>query len=344
MADRLAPDVLALDARFGPLAEATARLEALPLDGLLTYLIDTVPAAWLPELGRQLHIMPLEGWQFATTDAERRALIRESIALHRKKGTPWAVKRILDVAGFAGQHTLTEGRIARRYDGAVFCDGSEVYGGHSWAEFTLDADLGETAGLDADTAARVAALVREWAPVSRHLTRLAWHANASDAVSSRDAQAATAALTTSDLRPWRRYYDGAHRYDQGVLLTYAGGTLADGSRRYQGWAANDAHWRAGQPESDTTLALAWADADRQQALPRYDGAVQADGTAEYGADAPVAQDAVMPITAVRHVRYDGRYRYGSDNTYGGAHRYDGSRRYVAGRIASGDEITYLEAA
>lgn len=112
MADRLAPDVLALDERLGPLADATARLESLPLDGLLTYLIDTVPAAWLPELGRQFHIMPLEGWQFATSDADRRRLIRESIALHRKKGTSWAVKRALQIAGFGGQHRITEGRIA----------------------------------------------------------------------------------------------------------------------------------------------------------------------------------------------------------------------------------------
>ncbi|TXF11940.1 phage tail protein [Pelomicrobium methylotrophicum] len=344
MADRLAPDVLALDARFGPLAETTARLEALPLDGLLTYLIDTVPAEWLPELGRQFHIMPLEGWQFAATDAERRRLIKESIALHRKKGTPWAVKRALEIAGFGGQCRITEGRIARRYDGTIFCDGAEVYGGHSWAEFGLDADLGETAGLEAGTAARVAEIVREWAPASRHLTRLAWRANTSDTASSADTAQATGQITASDLRPWRRYYDGSLRYDQGVLLTYAGGTIADGRRRYQGWAVNDSHWRAGTPESDTTLSLAWSDADRQQALPRFDGATQADGTSDYGDSAPVAEDAVMPITVVRHVRYDGRWRYGADNTCSGTARYDGTRRYTAGRIASGDEVTYLEAA
>lgn len=344
MADRLAPDVLALDERLGPLADATARLESLPLDGLLTYLIDTVPAAWLPELGRQFHIMPLEGWQFATSDADRRRLIRESIALHRKKGTSWAVKRALQIAGFGGQHRITEGRIARRYDGAIFCDGSEVYGGHSWAEFTLDADLGETAGLAAGTAARVAEIVREWAPVSRHLTRLSWRSDVSDDVPSAEAADTAAAITFADMRPWRRTYDGSLRYDQGALLAYDGATLADGYRRYQGWGVDETHWRAGQPESDTTLALDWSGADRQQALPRYDGATQADGSSDYGDAAPVAQDAVMPITAVRHIRYDGRYRYGADNICDGATLADGSRRYSAGRIASGDEITYLEAA
>jgi hypothetical protein len=139
-------------------------------------------------------------------------------------------------------------------------------------------------------------------------------------------------------------YDGAQRYDQGILLAFDGATVADGSRTYQGWAANDSHWRAGAPESDTTLALAWTDADRQQRLPLYDGATQADGGTDYGDVAPVAEDAVMPITVTRFIRFDGRYRYGADNTFNGASRFDGSRRYLAGRLASGNEITYLEAA
>ncbi|MEW5790046.1 MAG: phage tail protein I [Pseudomonadota bacterium] len=344
MADRLAPDLLALDARFGPLAEATARLEALPLDGLLTYLIDTVPAEWLPELGRQLHIMPLEGWQFATSDAERRQLLRRAIALHRKKGTPWAVRRAMEVAGFGANSRLIEGREPRRYDGVLFADGSEVYGGHTWAEYQIEVDLGETAGLDAETPTMVGRIAREYAPVSRHLTRLAWRAEVSDSAPSAESAQTAASLAASSQRPWRRTYDGSLRYDQGVLLTYGGATLADGSRRYQGWGVEEAHWRAGQPESDTTLALDWSDADRQQALPRFDGATQADGLTDYGDAAPVAEDAVMPITAVRHIRYDGRYRYGADNIYSGATLADGSRRYAAGRPARGDEIAYLEAA
>lgn len=343
MADRLAPDLLALDPRFGPLAEATRRIEALPLDGLLTYLIDTVPAHYLPELGRQLHIMPLEGWQFAATDTERRRLIRESIALHRKKGTPWSIRRMLEIAGFGAGSRISEGRIERRFDGAIFADGSEVYGGHSWAEFAIDVDLGDTAGLDAETPARIRAIVEEWKPAARHLARLAFHADTSDAAPSSEVAQTAADWSGASLRPWRRYYDGAHRYDQGVLLTYSGQTLADGTRLYQGWAANDSHWRAGTPESDTTLSLALADADRQQRWPLYDGATQADGHTDYGEAAPVAEDAVMPITARRHVRYDGRHRY-STRRYDGTVTATGAHRYASGIAAAGDVITYLEAA
>lgn len=338
------PDVIAADERLAALADLSARLEALPVDKALTHLVDAVDARLLPHLAHGWHVTDLEGWRLADTPEKRRAILRRAIALHRKKGTPWAVKEALRAAGFGALSRLIEGRAMRRYDGAVYADGSEIYGGHTWAEWRLEADLGETAGLDAGIAAAAEAIAREWAPVSRHLTALAWRADVSEHIDSRDVPTAAAAWNGQSLRPWRRYYDGAQRYDQGVLLTYGGGTLADGSRRYQGWAANDAHWRAGAPESDTTLALAWDDADRQQALPRYDGGTQADGGTDYGDAAPVAEDAVMPITVTRLVRYDGRHRYGADNAYDGAGRYDGARRYRAGRIASGDEITYLEAA
>ena len=338
------PDVIATDERLAALADLSARLESLPVEKALTHLVDAVDERLLPVLAYGWHVTDLEGWRLADTPAKRRQLLARAIALHRKKGTPWAVKQALHAAGFGAQSRLTEGRAMRRYNGSIFADGSEIYGGHSWAEYQIEIDLGETAALDASTPGIVASLAREWAPVSRHLTRLAWRADVSDTAPSADAHTADAHWQGDDLRPWRRHYDGAHRYDQGVLLTYSGQTLADGTRLYQGWAANDSHWRAGAPESDTTLSLAWADTDRQQRWPLYDGATQADGGTDYGDAAPVAEDAVMPITVTRLVRYDGRHRYGAGNRYDGAGRFDGSRRYLAGRIASGDEITYLEAA
>jgi hypothetical protein len=231
----------------------------------------------------------------------------------------------------------------RRYDGSIFADGSEIYGGHSWAEYQIEVDLGETAALDAATPALVSALAREWAPISRHLTRLAWRADVADTAASSEAQTTVAAWSGESLRPWRRYYDGSLRYDQGVLLTYDGAAAADGARRYQGWAVNDSHWRAGAPESDTTLALVWDDVDRQQRHALYDGATQADGHTDYGDAAPVAEDSVMPITVRRHVRYDGRHRY-STRRYDGTVTAHGAHSYASGIAAAGDVITYLEAA
>lgn len=86
--DPVAPDVIALDARFGPLSALVPRLQDLPVEKLLVYLVDAVDAQLLLELGRQFHLTGLEGWRLANTDEARRRLIKRSIALHRKKGTP----------------------------------------------------------------------------------------------------------------------------------------------------------------------------------------------------------------------------------------------------------------
>lgn len=337
------PDVIAADERLAALADLSARLEALPVDKALTHLVDRVDERLLPALAWGWHVTDLEGLRLADTPEKRRQLLAHAIALHRKKGTPWAVKHALAAAGFGAQSRLIEGRAMRRYDGSIFADGSEIYGGHSWAEYQIEVDLGETAALDAATPALVSALAREWAPISRHLTRLAWRADVADTAASSEAQTTVAAWSGESLRPWRRYYDGSLRYDQGVLLTYDGATAADGARRYQGWAVNDSHWRAGAPESDTTLALVWDDVDRQQRHALYDGATQADGHTDYGEAAPVAEDAVMPITARRHVRYDGRHRY-STRRYDGTVTAHGAHSYASGIAAAGDVITYLEAA
>jgi phage tail P2-like protein len=188
MTDRLAPDVIALDPRLGPLAEATQRIEQLPLDGLLTYLIETVPAAYLPELARQFHIGPMEGWQFVAGDQERRRLIREAIALHRKKGTPWAVRRALAQLGIEAD-IIEPDRQRQIYaefgpllvDGTWRLDGSRVIRPverlagvpqlQHWATFFVRINLAMARSYDM-TLLRQA--VREWAPVSRHPILLEW--------------------------------------------------------------------------------------------------------------------------------------------------------------------------
>lgn len=169
MADPIAPDLLALDPRFGPLAEATQRLEAIPLDGLLTYLIDTAPVAYLPALIQQFHIAGLEGGAFATSDAERRRLIREAIALHRKKGTPWAVKRALALSGIEAE--LVEWW-RQTPAGAPFA-------------FTVDIAAGQPAACEPDAFEAAQRHVDEWKPVSRHASyRIAAAALAASAIAA----------------------------------------------------------------------------------------------------------------------------------------------------------------
>ena len=72
MADAV-PNLLARDARFGPLSTLTERIQGLDVSKLLVYLIDLVDADALPHLADQFHVLGLEGWNAALTEDSRRA-------------------------------------------------------------------------------------------------------------------------------------------------------------------------------------------------------------------------------------------------------------------------------
>lgn len=55
---------------------------------------DACPAAFLPFLA---WAMSVDGWDAATTEAQQRALIRGSAALHRRKGSVWAIKHVFEL-------------------------------------------------------------------------------------------------------------------------------------------------------------------------------------------------------------------------------------------------------
>lgn len=100
--DNLLQPPLQGDARMEALARLIARLSALPADVPLVNLFDLVDASALASLGEQFHVMGVEGWNLASTEAARRALLKKAIELHRHKGTPWAVEEALRATGFAG--------------------------------------------------------------------------------------------------------------------------------------------------------------------------------------------------------------------------------------------------
>ncbi|KVC61641.1 phage tail protein, partial [Burkholderia ubonensis] len=98
---------------------------------------DRCPAAWLPWLAWALAI---DGWELAESEDARRALIKGSMALHRKKGTPWAVREVIRRLGF-GEVTIIEGRSGRRRDGTIVRNGEQVHGKASaWAEYIVKLD------------------------------------------------------------------------------------------------------------------------------------------------------------------------------------------------------------
>lgn len=103
----LLPPPLASDERFSILANIAAeRFAQIDLTALLVYLVDIVDASALPSLAEQFHVQGLEGWLFAVNEQEKRELIKQAIELYKYKGTPWAVRRVLEILSLPG--TISE--------------------------------------------------------------------------------------------------------------------------------------------------------------------------------------------------------------------------------------------
>ncbi|MBO1856859.1 phage tail protein I [Burkholderia cenocepacia] len=95
----LLPPPLARDLSSRALETIAARISTLDLSALVVYDFDAVSASALPSLAEQFRVLGDAGWNLATTEAQQRALLKEAIALHRLRGTPYAVTRVLAILG-----------------------------------------------------------------------------------------------------------------------------------------------------------------------------------------------------------------------------------------------------
>jgi P2-related tail formation protein len=77
------------------------RMGSLDITPLLIYLVDQVNATALPHLAEQFNIYGRSSWRLAVTDLDKRNLIKKAIELHRRAGTPWAIKQAILALGFS---------------------------------------------------------------------------------------------------------------------------------------------------------------------------------------------------------------------------------------------------
>ena len=80
-----------------------ARFQELDLECLLVYLFDKVDESALIHLAEQFHITGNEGWAGCSTEAEKRDLIKNSLNLHRFRGTKYSLVRVLEILGLNGK-------------------------------------------------------------------------------------------------------------------------------------------------------------------------------------------------------------------------------------------------
>ena len=84
--------------RFLIIESLLQRLNTLP-QHIIIMLIDIVDGSALMAFADQFSLLG-DGWEFAKTETEQRELIKGAIEIHRHKGTPWAIKRTLQLLGY----------------------------------------------------------------------------------------------------------------------------------------------------------------------------------------------------------------------------------------------------
>lgn len=149
--------------------EMAERLGTLDITCLLVYLVDLVDASVLPHLIEQFHVAGIEGGALAESDADRRELIKQSIAMHKRKGTPGSIKRAIRAAGF-GEVTIIERPGELNYDGTYSYNGLNTYGlaAGAWAHYHVRLER----PITNDQAVLLRALCAEFAPARCRLLSL----------------------------------------------------------------------------------------------------------------------------------------------------------------------------
>ena len=163
MVDRSLLPPVVQDARGLAFMELCNTAATIPVATALLYWIDQAPAVVLPELALQFGVLGDAGWSLASTVLEQRALLKDAFALHRKKGTPWSIKRALALVGWPGI-TLQEGLPGIEFNGARVYDGSFTYAGPRWALFTATQPY-PNKQVSAQDLATIKAAINYWKPL-----------------------------------------------------------------------------------------------------------------------------------------------------------------------------------
>ncbi len=297
--DKLLPPPLAVDVSFRELAKLANDWPEFNADLVRTLAhIENVDPVLLQHFAEWFSLSNEPAWSYAANDDARRLLAAGAVMLHRRKGTPWAVKRVLELIGMGDDTRLTEGGIQRRYDGTVAADGSRKYSGAAWAEYSIEADLGENAGLDAGTGNLIREVLAGIAPARCHLTDITYRADVEDTVTPTDAASITVEGVFTDT-PARPRYDGVWQHDGALESVYDGAVHASGSASYSGWRSKQNSRLYGAEDSVLHADIVSTLSDRVGRFHLHNGTRRMDGTLDYGASLPACIDAPMTIHVTR---------------------------------------------
>lgn len=136
---------------------------AVPIDRLWDP--DRCPAEVLPWLAWALSV---DTWDPDWPEGVRREVIRQSVGIHRRKGTLASVRAILAAAGY-GDAEIRETDTDQLHDATILRDGSTTYApADHWAEYRLRLERPVTVAQGQ----QVRAILRATAPARCHLREL----------------------------------------------------------------------------------------------------------------------------------------------------------------------------
>jgi len=201
LADSIAnvPHLAAFDAM------ANAQLNKIEIENLLVYIIDTVSSSALPVLANQFDVEGFRGYGLATTDEQRRSIIKQAIELKRYAGTVWAIKQAMITVG---------------YTDAILIEGVDM-GDPSvdWARFKIESVLGDTVSVGGTSQSDLAKLVREYKPARSFLEGISYKLSLSDTLDEINDTLNInyeAPSMEEDLGYISRFYDGTYNYNGSI--------------------------------------------------------------------------------------------------------------------------------
>ncbi len=155
-----------------PLEAALVNAAELPLNPeriAALWDAEVCPVALLPWLAWALSV---DEWDDAWTEGRKRAAVLQAVQLHRKKGTPWAVLRALEVHGYPGCELIEYAEFHRAWQetAGLYMDGTWGMDGRFMAPNIIDG-----------SAAMRRAVLNHWA-------QYAIRVNAAEEIWNRDAQ------------------------------------------------------------------------------------------------------------------------------------------------------------
>lgn len=217
--DSLLPLYLQSFAHIKAYEQAGAQqLAETPIEKLLVYFIDTVDEAVLPYLAAQFDVLGVKGYKYATTVAQKRAVIQNAIRLHRRKGT---VQSIIDALLNINLvvNNIEEGvGYSVLYDGTFQYDGTQTYGsfGH-WAFFRVWLNSANNTVIDAGQIADALEIIKEFKPARCRLFDITVNVVINDTTDIEDTILLDNQIGLSDA--FGGLYNGLFQYDG--TLTYS---------------------------------------------------------------------------------------------------------------------------